>query len=290
MALLKKKFLKSPFFIDFIKNDEIMKIQVSDDYFAKSISNSAKYAGYSSKNFSYAGSISSMNSSACDSSIPHRLDEYRDVPMLKPLECNVNNSNNDNHGLYSVKNASICYNECNNNNNNNNNTSKTDPLSNLIVMSYEACPFTLSTGEDPSNNLHFKVNELNSIDYGNYPVENFYGTATATNLNPNNNPFQLAQYQSHSKVNSLKQLKKDLAIKKQVAATSSSASYGHSTLNNRINDFHVNIEQNFPYQMTNQSGDFYQKQHPQQKHLESYQYFKNSEVILGQNDIIASVV
>jgi len=232
--------------------------------------------------------------------------------MLKPLECNVNNGNNDNHGLYSVKNASICYNECNNTNNNNN-ASNADPLSNLIVMSYEACPFTLSSGvaendEDPSNSLRFKVNELNSIDYGNYPVENFYGTATATNLNPianncmnnnnnnsNNNPFQLAQYQSHSKVNSLKQLKKDLAIKKQVAATSSAASsqmpsYGHSTLNNRINDFHVNIEQNFPYQMTNQSGDFYQKQQPQQKHLESYQYFKNSEVILGQNDIIASVV
>jgi hypothetical protein len=262
-----------------------MKIQVSDDYITKS-SNSVKYGGYSCKNFSYAGSISSMNSSTREPSPPppppphHLLDEFCDTPILKPLECNVNNNNN--HGLYSVKNASICYNECNMPP-----TSKSEPLSNLIVMSYEACPFTLGADNAFNQNL-----ETDSIDYGNRPLENFYGIATNTNANSisnNNNPFQLAQYQSHSKVNSLKQLKKDLAIKKQVAASSLPSSSNFNFNNdNRISD-NVNNEQNFPYLMNSQS-EFYQNQHKQHKNLESYQYFKNSEIIIGQNDIIASVV
>ena len=162
--------------------------------------------------------------------------------------------------------------------------SKSDPLSNLIVMSYEACPFTLGADDDINQNL-----ETNSIDYGNRPLENFYGTITNTNsISNNNNPYQLAQYQSHSKVNSLKQLKKDLAIKKQVAASSSSSSSNSNFNNNRMSD-NVNIEQNFPYLMNSQS-EFYQNQQQQHKHLESYKYFKKSEIILGQNDIIASVV
>ena len=249
-----------------------MKIQVSDDYFAKNL-NASKY-GYSCKNFSYAGSLSSSMNSSCDSG--HLDNEFRGVPMMKPLECNVNNTShrfqqdqNEQHGLYSVKNASIRYDESNAN-------SKNDPLSNLIVMSYEACPFTLSA----KNESRAHTNELNSIDYGNHPLESFYGTSVSGNLS---NAFQIAQIQSqNSKVNTLKQLKKDLALKKQVASA-----YNNSNLNNRMipaNNISsincVNSEQTCSNQ-----NDIYQ-----QKHLETYQYLKNSELLLGQHDIIASVV
>ena len=49
---------------------------------------------------------------------------------------------------------------------------------------------------------------------------------------------------------------------------------------------HINIEQSYLNQMN--QNDYYQQQ---QKHLETYQYLKNSEVCeLGQHDVIASVV
>ena len=208
-----------------------MKIQVSDDYYVKSL-NPVKY-DYSSKNFSYAGSLSSMDSS-CDS--------YKDVPILKPLECNVNSHQNE-HGLYSVKNASIHqFNECTNLNN-----GRSEPTSNLIVMSYEACPYTVKLSEH--------------AEYGNHPLENFYASNLSENQNSALHGSQL--HTQHPKVNSLRQLKKELALKKQ-----SSASYSNSNLNtSRI-----------------------VQHHPQQQHRNMDPYFNSREILLSQDEIIASVV
>lgn len=168
-----------------------------DDYLSKNM-NSMKYTGYSNNNFSYAGSFSSIGSSSYES---NPVDDYNNNHHSKHQPMNrMNNlgadaglaksSSENDHGLYSVKTASIHFNSISQMN------SHVDD--NLIVSDLKEYD-VFESRENLIRESLANFNQLNGTHFTPVPM---------MGLNP--------------KTSSLKKLKKEIALKKSSNLTNGS--------------------------------------------------------------------
>lgn len=167
-------------------NEDEMKIQVVDDYVSTGGKNftSIKY-GYANNNFSYAGSFSSIGSS------------YESNLIDDGLKIKNSPRGENEQGLYSVKNASIQF-----NNQNQSNDSNLANANEYNIYDSSCLSTELNNGKQ---RLNIEQNVYNCVlASANYSNSNLQLNHLQSNLQQFNQP----------KTSSLKKLKKEIALKK----------------------------------------------------------------------------
>jgi hypothetical protein len=245
------------------ENEEIVKIQVIDDYLSKTHLTAIKYGaqyggrgigggGGGNNNFSYAGSFSSIGSSSYESSPSEDLNMRGNNNNLAELAANNNNNMNNEHGLYSVKMASIQFNSVSQQQSNN------CAPANLVVSD------VLTTLNDYDI---FETRERASVN-----------RAQLQNSSPGQQQQQQPNVLVNPKTSSLKKLKKEIALKKSINnLNNSNGSSSHTTVSppSRNSPF------NAPINVINSSS---------MEDKAIYEYLSSNQILLNPNHIIASVV
>ena len=292
-----------------LDEEDIVKIQVTDDYLSSSKTQQAQKAQQelldtsklrfqpnitNSENFNYAGSFSSIGEST------------------HSYQSNVSNTENpktslneNEQGLYSVKNASIQYSTVN--------TSQINDLPrNISPIEYKQQQHMYD-----QQDAYFKASLIDVANNNGSSMQQ--STPTGSSTNQDNSYLELsngmqsfnnntnARLSQQPKMNSLKQLKKDLALKKAVTQAANSlsnmnsnnhlhlySSHNDNKINNYNNTSFIGGGGGVGYNKSNLVNENNSNNNSNIYNEAAFQYLSNksntNEVLLNPNEVIASVV